>query len=48
MLLRLRGAITEFVILDEKPFKVVEGKCFKRLMIVVLPNYELPFSYYWL
>ncbi|KAH0725483.1 hypothetical protein KY284_001348 [Solanum tuberosum] len=38
----VKKAIVEFVILDEQPFKVVEGEGFKRLMTLILPNYELP------
>ncbi|KAH0748649.1 hypothetical protein KY290_027881 [Solanum tuberosum] len=38
----VKKAISEFVILDEQPFKVVEGEGFKRLMTLILPNYELP------
>ncbi|KAG5581467.1 hypothetical protein H5410_052094, partial [Solanum commersonii] len=35
-------AIAEFVIIDEQPFKVVEGEGFKKLMAKALPNFELP------
>ncbi|KAH0691482.1 hypothetical protein KY289_018840 [Solanum tuberosum] len=38
----VKKAVAEFVILDEQPFKVVEGEGFKRLMTLILPNYELP------
>ncbi|KAH0691526.1 hypothetical protein KY289_018884 [Solanum tuberosum] len=37
-----RRAIAEFVIIDEQPFKVVEGEDFKKLMAKALPNFELP------
>lgn len=36
---KVRKAIAEFVIIDEQPFKVID---FKKLMSVVLPNFELP------
>ncbi|KAM3201086.1 hypothetical protein P3L10_033449 [Capsicum annuum] len=35
----VRRAIVEFVIIDEQPFRVVEGEGFKRLMLLILPNY---------
>lgn len=38
----IRRAIAEFVIIDEQPFKVVEGEGFKKLMAKALPNFELP------
>ncbi|XP_070036143.1 zinc finger BED domain-containing protein RICESLEEPER 2-like [Nicotiana tomentosiformis] len=37
----IRRAIAEFVIIDEQPFKVVEGEGFKNLMAKALPNFEL-------
>lgn len=38
----VRRAIAEFIIIDEQPFRVVEGEGFKRLMSLILPNYNLP------
>ncbi|KAG5617679.1 hypothetical protein H5410_017503, partial [Solanum commersonii] len=38
----IRRAIAEFIIIDEQPFKVVEGEGFKQLMAKALPNFELP------
>jgi len=38
----VRRAIAEFVIINEQPFKVVDGEGFKRLMSIVVPNFELP------
>ncbi|XP_060211894.1 zinc finger BED domain-containing protein RICESLEEPER 1-like [Lycium barbarum] len=39
---KIRRAIAEFVIIEEQPFKVVEGEGFRRLMAVSLPNFQLP------
>ncbi|XP_015170033.1 zinc finger BED domain-containing protein RICESLEEPER 1-like [Solanum tuberosum] len=38
----IKRAIAEFFIIDEQPFKVVEGEGFKKLMAKALPNFELP------
>lgn len=38
----VKRTIVEFVIIDEQPFRVVEGEGFKKLMAKVLPNFEVP------
>ncbi|KAM3220921.1 hypothetical protein P3L10_020189 [Capsicum annuum] len=38
----IRRAIVEFVIIDEQSFRVVEGGGFKKLISLILPNYDLP------
>ncbi|XP_049361003.1 zinc finger BED domain-containing protein RICESLEEPER 2-like [Solanum verrucosum] len=38
----IKRAITEFIIIDEQPFRVVEGEGFKKLMAKAFPNFEVP------
>lgn len=38
----IRKAIAEFIIIDQQPFRVVEGEGFKRLMAKALPKFQLP------
>ncbi|KAH0670555.1 hypothetical protein KY290_025971 [Solanum tuberosum] len=38
----IKRAITEFIIIDEQPFRAVEGEGFKKLMAKAFPNFEVP------
>lgn len=39
---KITDAITNFVIMDNKPFSVVEGTGFRKLMKEVAPHYQMP------
>ncbi|XP_049364277.1 zinc finger BED domain-containing protein RICESLEEPER 2-like [Solanum verrucosum] len=38
----IKRAITEFIIIDEQPFRAIEGEGFKKLMAKSFPNFDVP------